>query len=219
MLQIEGRVKDDGALTNLDFKAKSGDLSVSTSGTIKELSLVGADLTLKVEHTDIGPMLASFELPGIASGPMRIDTRIRDVGKYRELDFQAKLSDLTASVKGTFKTRGLAGADLAIKLEHTDIGPVLTALKLPLITTGPMQVDSRIKDVGKRRELDFKAKIGDLAANVKGTLKTRGLVGSDLKFEATAVLPVCSRSAVCPRRRSPCRDTRCIRTSRSRSRL
>ena len=63
---------------------------------------------------------------------------------------------------------------------------MLKALELPVIATGPMQIDTHIKDVGKRRQLDFKAKLGDLEASVKGTLKTRSLVGSDLKFEATA---------------------------------
>ena len=63
---------------------------------------------------------------------------------------------------------------------------MLEALKLPVIATGPMQIDTRIKDVGKHRQLDLKAKLGDLEASVKGTLKTRSLIGSDLKFEATA---------------------------------
>ena len=89
---------------------------------------------------------------------------------------------------------------------------MLEALKLPVIATGPMQIDTRIKDVGKHRQLDLKAKLGDLTASVNGTLKTRSLIGSDLKFEATAAdaarLARCSRSAVCPRRRSKSRATR-----------
>jgi len=185
-LQIEGRVKDEGALTSLDFKAKSAELSASISGTLKELGLVGGDLTLKAEHADIGGLLTALDVPVIATGPTKIDTRIKDVGKHRELDFKATLGDLAASVKGTFKTRGLAGADLTIKVEKAEIGPVLTALKLPVVATGPVRIDTHIKDVGKHRQLDFKAKVGDLDASVKGTLKTRGLVGSDLKFEATA---------------------------------
>ena len=87
---------------------------------------------------------------------------------------------------GTIKELSLVGGDLTLKVEHAEIGAVLKALELPVIATGPMQIDTHIKDVGKHRQLDFKAKLGDLAASVKGTLKTRGLVGSDLKFEATA---------------------------------
>ena len=33
--QIDGRVKDAGALTQLDFNAKAGDFTASTSGTLK----------------------------------------------------------------------------------------------------------------------------------------------------------------------------------------
>ena len=104
----------------------------------------------------------------------------------RSLDFNAKVGDFTASTSGTLKTLSLVGADLTLKVEHTEIGAVLKALDLPVIATGPMRIDTRIKDVGKLRQLDFKAKLGDLEASVKGTLKTRSLVGSDLKFEATA---------------------------------
>ncbi len=49
-----------------------------------------------------------------------------------------------------------------------------------------MRIDTHIKDVGKHRQLDLKAKVGDLEASANGTLKTRSLIGSDLKFEATA---------------------------------
>jgi len=191
-MQIDGRVKDDGVLTKLDFKAKAGDLSVSTTGAIQELSLVGADLEIKVAHSEIGPLLEALKLPVVATGPTQIDTRIKDVGKHRELDFKATLGDLAASVKGTFKTRGLVGADLTIKFEKADIGPLLTALKLPVVATGPTQIDTRIKDVGKYRELDLKATLGDLAASVKGTFKTRGLVGADLtiKVEKAEISPL-----------------------------
>ena len=87
---------------------------------------------------------------------------------------------------GTLKTLSLAGADLKLKVEHRKSVPMLEALKLPVIATGLMRIDTRIKDVGKHRQLEFKAKLGDIDASVKGTLKTRSLVGSDLKFEATA---------------------------------
>ena len=183
-LKIDGRVKDDGVFTNLDFKARAGDFSASAIGSIKELSLVGADLAIKIEHTEIGPLLEALKLPVVATGPTQVDARIKDVGKHRELDFKATLGDLTASVKGTFKTRGLAGADLTIKAEKGDVGPLLTALKLPVVATGLMQIDTRIKDVGKYRQLDLEAKLGDLTASVKGTFKTRGLAGADLTIKA-----------------------------------
>ena len=49
-----------------------------------------------------------------------------------------------------------------------------------------MQVDTRLKDAGALTQLDFNLTVGDLEASANGTLKTLSLVGSNLKFEATA---------------------------------
>ena len=164
-----------------------GKLAMDINGVVGKLDpLDGADLTLKVEHPELGSMLRKLEVPVIASGTMQIDGRLKDAGALTNLDFNAKVGELTASTSGTIKELSLVGADLTLKVEHTEIGGVLEALKLPVIATGPMRIDTRIKDVGKYRQLDLKAKLGDLAASVNGTLKTRSLIGSNLKFEATA---------------------------------
>jgi len=171
----------------IDMQGSLGKLALDIKGSVGSLEpLDGADLTLKVEHPDLERMLGKLELPVVATGPMQIDGRVKDAGALTQLDFDAKGSDFTASVKGTIKTLSLVGGDLTLKLEHSEIGAVLTALELPVVATGLMQIDTHIKDVGKRRQLDLKAKIGDLEASVTGTLKTRSLIGSDLKFEATA---------------------------------
>ncbi len=164
-----------------------GKLAMDINGSVGRLDpLDGADLMLRIEQPDVGAMLEKLELPVIATGPLRIDGRLKDAGKRTQLDFNAKVGDLTASVNGTLKILGLVGADLALKLEKPEIGALLEALKLPVIATGPMSIDARIKDAGRRRQLDLKANAGDLRASVQGTFKTRSLVGSDLRFEATA---------------------------------
>jgi uncharacterized protein involved in outer membrane biogenesis len=171
----------------LAMQMSLGKLALDVKGIVGSLEpLDGVDLTLKVEHPELDSMLTKLELPVIAVGPMQIDGLVKDDGELTKLDFNAKVGDLTARTSGTIKTLSLVGADLAIKVEKAEIGPLLAALELPAIAAGPMKVDTRIKDVGKHRQLDFEATLGDLAASVKGTLKTRGLVGSDLKFEATA---------------------------------
>ena len=171
----------------IDMQGSLGKLALDIKGAVGSLDpLDGADLTLKVEHPDLERMLGKLELPVIATGPMQIDGRLKDAGALTQLDFDAKGADFSASVKGTIKTLSLVGGDLTLKLEHSEIGAVLKALELPVIATGLMQIDTHIKDVGKRRQLDLKAKLGDLEASVKGTLKTRSLIGSDLKFEANA---------------------------------
>ena len=62
--QIDARLKDAGERTQLDFNAKAGDFTVSTNGTLKSLSLVGADLTLKIEHTEIGSRAEDTQTSG-----------------------------------------------------------------------------------------------------------------------------------------------------------
>ena len=168
-------------------KGTLGKSSLDVNGAVGSLDpLDGADLTLKVEHPELEYMLRKLELPAVATGPLHIEGRLKDVGELTQLDFDAKGADFSASVKGTLKTLSLVGGDLTLKVEQTDVGALLKALELPVIATGPMQIDTRIKDLGKRRQLDLKAKLGDLDASVKGTLTTRSLVGSDLNFEATA---------------------------------
>ena len=169
------------------MKGTLGKSSLDVNGAVGSLDpLDGADLTLKVEHPELEYMLNKLELPAVATGPLCIEGRLKDVGELTQLDYDAKGADFSASVKGTLKTLGLVGGDLTLKVEHSDVGALLKALELPVIVTGPMQVNTHVKDVGKRRQLDFKARLGDFAASVKGTLKTRSLVGSDLNFEATA---------------------------------
>jgi uncharacterized protein involved in outer membrane biogenesis len=164
-----------------------GKLAIDIHGVVGRLDpLDGADLTLKVEHPELGGMLKKLDFPVIATGIVQIDGGLKDAGAVTNLDFNAKVGNLTASISGTLKKLSLVGADLTLKLEHTEIGAVLEALKLPVIATGPMQIDTRIKDAGKYRQLDFKAKLADLTASVQGTLKSHSLIGSDLKFEASA---------------------------------
>ena len=164
-----------------------GKLALDIHGVIGSLDpLDGADLTLKIEHPDLGGMLEKLEVPVFATGPAKVDAQLKDAGERTQLDFNAKAGDFTVATSGTLKSLSLAGADLTLKIDHAEIGNLLKTLELPAIATGPMRIDTRIKDVGKRRQLDFKAKLGDIDANVKGTLKTRGLVDSDLKFDVTA---------------------------------
>ena len=164
-----------------------GKLAMDIKGFIGSLDpLDGADLALKVEHPDLGFMLRKLEFPVVADGPLQIDGRLKDAGKRTQLHFNAKVGDLEASVIGTLKTLSLAGADLKLEVEKQEVGAMLEALELPVIATGLMRIDTRVKDVGKHRQLELKAKLGDLDASVKGTLKTRSLIGSDLTFEASA---------------------------------
>ena len=205
LLALEGQGKLDvyplvlkGELGPLKSLLSTRDMRIAMRGTLGKLALDvngvvgslnpldGADLTLKVDHPELEYMLRKLELPVIATGPLHVSGRLKDAGALTRLDFDAKGADFSASVKGTLKTLSLVGGDLTLEVEQSDIGALLKALALPVFATGPMRVETHIKDVGKRRQLNLKARLGDIDATVKGTLKTRGLLGSDLRFEATA---------------------------------
>ena len=205
LLALEGRGKLD--VYPLSLKGEAGplksllaarDMRIAMHGTLGKLALDikgslgslspldGADLTLEVEHPELGAMLRKLALPVIATGTAQIDGRLKDSGALTQLDFNAKVGEITASTSGTLKELSLVGADLTLEARHTDIAALLAALELPVIATGPARIDTHIKDIGKLRQLDLKATLGDIEASVKGTLKTRGLLGSDLEFKATA---------------------------------
>ena len=116
-------------------------------------------------------------------GPLKSLLSARDI----RMAMQMSLGKLALDVKGVVgRLDPLDGADLTLKVEQPEIGAVLKALDLPVIATGPLQIETRLKDAGALTQLDFNANVGDLKASAKGTLKTLSLVGSDLKFEATA---------------------------------
>ena len=88
-----------------------GKLSMDINGVVGSLDpLDGADLTLKIEHPELGSMLRKLEFPVVASGPLQIEGRLKDAGELTQLDFNAKVGDLKASVKGTLKSSAWSAA-------------------------------------------------------------------------------------------------------------
>ena len=149
-------------------------------------------------------------------GPLKSLLSARDM----RMAMQGSLGKLALDINGVIgRLDPLDGADLTLKVEQPELGGMLKKLDLPVIATGPMRIDTRLKDAGALTQLDFNAKVGDLKASANGTLKTLSLVGSDLSSKprprTRRVLPVCSTSAVCLRRRSPSRATRCSHARRS----
>ena len=107
-------------------------------------------------------------------------------GRNIRMKMQAAIERLQLDINGSLgRLDPLDGADLALKLEHPDLGGMLENLRLPVVATGTLDVDIRLKDAGELSQLDFDAKLGDIAAKASGTLKTLGLPGSDLKFDAS----------------------------------
>ena len=107
-------------------------------------------------------------------------------GRNIRMALEGGVEKLRLDVKGGLgRLKPLDGADLTLKIEHPDVGTMLENLRLPVVATGPLNVDARLKDKGELTQVDVDAKLGDIAANLNGTLRTLGLPGSDLRFSAS----------------------------------
>lgn len=108
-------------------------------------------------------------------------------GRDIRMAVQGAVGNLRLEAKGGLgRLDPLDGADLALKVENPDLGSMLEKLSLPMFATGALNVEARLMDAGKLTRLELDAKLGDIAAKVNGTLRTLGLPGSDLQFEASA---------------------------------
>jgi len=107
-------------------------------------------------------------------------------GRDIRVALEGGVEKLRLDIKGGLgRLNPLDGADLTLKVEHPDVGTMLENLRLPVVATGPLNVDARLKDKGELTQVDVDAKLGDIAANANGTLRTLGLPGSDLRFSAS----------------------------------
>ena len=107
-------------------------------------------------------------------------------GRDIRMAMRASLGNLRLDLKGALgRLDPLDGADLTLKVEHPDFGTVLERLQLPVLATGALSVGARLSDAGEDTRLELDARLGDISAKVNGTLRTLGLPGSDLRFEAS----------------------------------
>ena len=107
-------------------------------------------------------------------------------GRNIRLDVEGAIERLRLDVHGSLgRLDPLAGANLSLKLEHPDLGKMLENLRLPVVATGPLNVEARLTEAAKLTQLDVDAKLGDITAKSNGTLRSLGLPGSDLRFEVS----------------------------------
>jgi AsmA family protein len=108
-------------------------------------------------------------------------------GRDLRLSADASLDQLEAHLDGTLgRLDPLAGADLTLKVAHPDVAALLKSLQQPAFAAGPLVVQARLTggDTQPAR-LDLDAKAGDLSLKGEGALRTLGLAGANLKFDAS----------------------------------
>jgi uncharacterized protein involved in outer membrane biogenesis len=121
------------------LQAAMGDLHVDLRGALRRIRpLDGADLTLKVEHPDVASLLQQFGAPALATGALRLNARLSDVGERTRLEAEAKLGDSAATLSGTLRTLGLEGSDLRVGFAAPSLArlrPGLPAIPVSLAAT------------------------------------------------------------------------------------
>ena len=150
--------------------------------------------SLTIEPSSNGLLAVSGKgsLNGLAAavngelGPLNALVSGRDI----RMAIEAGLGELRIDASGGIgRLNPLRGADLTLKVAHPDIGTMLKRLNLPPVARGALGANVRLTDAGEATRLDLEAKLGDIAAKVDGTLRTLGLPGSDLRFEASVADP------------------------------
>ena len=165
-----------------------GKMALDVNGVIGRLDpLDGADLTLKVEQPEIGAVLKALDLPVIATGPIRIDTRLKDAGALTQLDFNVKVGDLEASANGTLKALGLVGSNFKFKATAADAARLAKVFDVSGVPTAPLTVTGNTAQ--SRKEIKFEsltAVVADASVRVDGGMRLTRDRKTALRFEVAA---------------------------------
>jgi uncharacterized protein involved in outer membrane biogenesis len=107
-------------------------------------------------------------------------------GKDLRLSVEAAVDRLEARLHGTLgRLDPLAGADLTLTVNHPDLAALLKGLDQPAFAAGELAMTARLSGPGPGARLDLDARAGDLSLKAEGALRTLGLAGASLKFDAS----------------------------------
>ena len=163
-------------------------LRLDVKGGLGRLNpLDGADLTLKVEHPDVGTMLENLRLPVVAAGPLNVDARLKDKGELTQVDVDAKLGDSAANVNGTLRTLGLPGSDLRFSASVADAARLASAFDVTGVPAEALEVGGHVVSSRKEIKLDgVGAKFAGAEAKADGSIRAGRDRGAAITFAVTA---------------------------------
>ncbi len=149
--------------------------------------LDGADLTLEVEHEDVGAMLENLQLPVVATGSLNVDARLKDEGELTQLDFDAKLGDIAANANGTLLTLGLPGSDLRFTVSVADAARLASAFEVTDVPAEALEVGGHVVSSRNEIKLDgVEAKFAGADAKADGSIRAGRDRGADIQFTVEA---------------------------------
>jgi len=107
-------------------------------------------------------------------------------GRDLRVSVDAALDQLEARLHGTLgRLDPITGADLTLTATHPDVAALMKSLEQPAFTTGALRVQARLTGGDPAARLALDAKAGDVSAKAEGSLRTFGLAGASLKFDAS----------------------------------
>ena len=163
-------------------------LQLDINGSLGRLDpLDGADLTLKLEHPDLGGMFENLRLPVVATGTLDVDVRLKDADKLTQLDVDAKLGDITAKTNGTLQTLGLPGSDLRFEVSVADAARLAQVFEVNDVPAEAFTASGRITSSEKEIKFDgLDAKLAGAEVKADGTIRPVGERDADIRFELGA---------------------------------
>jgi uncharacterized protein involved in outer membrane biogenesis len=185
----------DGGFTVLDsgyrlegMTATLGSLTIHADGRVVAVNgLVGTDLQLHVEDSDLSHPASMAEITGLPSLPIRIDGRlVVDGAGYRLDGVTASAGDIDVEVAGLI---GSASDLDGTHVHLTARGPRLSSLEpylhQPALPPAPFSIAGDLRVTGGAYELDnVVAEVDRNRIAVHGrVLPVEGLVGTDLRID------------------------------------
>jgi uncharacterized protein involved in outer membrane biogenesis len=163
-------------------------LQLDVKGGLGRLNpLDGAELTLKLEHPDVGTMLENLRLPPVATGRLNVDARLKDMGELTELDVDAKVGDLAATLNGTLRTLGLPGSDLRFSATVADAARLASAFDVTGLPAEALEVGGHVVSSREELKLDgVNAKFAGAEAKADGSIRAGRNRGAAITFAVTA---------------------------------
>jgi AsmA family protein len=175
-----------GRNIRMDLEASIGKLNVDIGGSIGRIDpLEAADIRCTVENPDVGAMLERLHFPPVATGALRAEATLEEMGGHTGLKVDAKMGDIHASVDGSLQSLGLVGSDLQFAVTVPDVSRLAKALDLGGLPRDELRIAGHMKVSGSEIELDgTTATLAGTELKIDGSVPRSPAKQPKLRFEA-----------------------------------
>jgi hypothetical protein len=183
---IDGLISGENIRMNL--VASIGKLGLDLGGSIGRLDpLEAADIRCTVQNPDVGTMLENLRLPLIATGALKAEATLKDMGERTGLTVDATIGDIDASIDGSLQVLGLVGSDLRFAVSVGDASRLAKALDLGGVPKDELRLAGHMTASPNEIELDgTTATLAGTRLKIDGSIPRSPKIGPKLRFEAVS---------------------------------